>query len=70
VRRERLAKPRHVCLQAVRCGGRRTVSPDLVDEALVRYDLARTEQQGGENGALLAAAQLESAFVDLGLERT
>lgn len=50
VRRERLAKPRHVCLEAVRCGRRWTVSPDLVDQALVRYDLARPEQQRGENG--------------------
>jgi hypothetical protein len=50
VRRERLAKPRHVCLEAVQCGRRWTVSPDLVDEAIVRYDRARAEQQGRENG--------------------
>jgi hypothetical protein len=50
----------------VRCGRRRTVSPDLVDQALVRYDLARTEQQGAQNGPLLASAQLEGAFLDLG----
>ena len=70
MRRENSAKPRHVSLEAVRCRRRRTVSPDLVDQALVRYDLARTEQQGGENGSLLAAAQIESAFLDLGFERT
>ena len=51
-------------------GRRRTVPPYLVDQALVRYDLARTEQQGGESGPLLAAAQLEGAFLDLGFERT
>jgi hypothetical protein len=56
VRREHLAEPRDVCLQAVRCGRRRTVRPDLVDQALVRYDLAGTEQQGPQNGPLLAAA--------------
>jgi hypothetical protein len=44
VRRERLAKPGHVCLQAVRRRRRRAVTPDVVDEALVRYDLARVEQ--------------------------
>jgi hypothetical protein len=70
VRREKLAEPRDVCLQGVRCGRRRTVGPDLVDQALVRYDLPRTEQQGAENGPLPAAAQLEGAFLDLGFERT
>jgi hypothetical protein len=51
----------------VRCGGRRTVPPDLVDQAFVRYEATRTEQQGGENSPLLTAAQLEGAFLDLGL---
>jgi hypothetical protein len=35
---------------------------------LVGDDLACTEQQGGENGSLLAAAQIEGAFLDLGFE--
>jgi hypothetical protein len=69
-RREHLAEPRDVCLQAVRCGRRRTVPPDLVDQALVRYDVARTEQQGAQNGPLLAAAQLEGDFLDLSFQRT
>jgi hypothetical protein len=54
----------------VRGGGRRTVPPDLVDQALARYDLARAKEQGGENGLLLAAAELEDVSFDLGFERT
>jgi hypothetical protein len=54
----------------VRRGRRRTVPPDLVDQALVRYNVARTEQQSAQNGPLLAAAQLEGAFLDVGFERT
>ena len=68
MRRELLAQPGHVCLQAVRCGCRRAVTPDVVDQSLVRHDLARTEEQGSEDGPLLAAAQLGCAFLDLGLE--
>jgi hypothetical protein len=44
VRREHLAEPRDVCLQGVRCGRRRTVPPDFVDQALVRYDLSRAKE--------------------------
>jgi hypothetical protein len=69
MRRENLPKPRHVGLEAVRCRRRRTTSPHLVDQALIGYDLAGTEQQGGENGSLLAPAQIESAFLDLGFKR-
>ena len=70
VRREHLPEPRHVCLQGVRGGGRWTVPPDLVDQALVRYDRARAKEQGGENGPLLATAKLEDVSFDLGFERT
>jgi hypothetical protein len=70
VRRERLTKPRHVRLQAVRCGRRRTLAPDVVDEALVGHYLASAEQQSGQNGALFATAQLKGASLDLGFERT
>jgi hypothetical protein len=52
------------------CGRRRIVRPDLVDQSLFRYDLARTKQQGTQNGPLLAAAQFEGALLDLGFERT
>jgi hypothetical protein len=68
--REDLAKSRHVRLETVGCGCRRAVPPDLVDQALVRHDLAGTEQQGGENGPLLTAAQIEGVFLDLGFEHT
>jgi hypothetical protein len=43
MRAERPAKSRHVCLEAVRRGRRRSVPPDLVDQALVGDGLARTE---------------------------
>jgi hypothetical protein len=54
----------------VRRGRWRIVLPDLVDEAPVRDDLPRAQQQGGENRPLLTAAQLEGALLDLGFERT
>lgn len=52
------------------CGGRGVFSPDLVDQAVVRHHLAGTEQQGGENGLLLATAEIERALIDLGFECT
>jgi hypothetical protein len=54
----------------VRCGRRRTLAPDVVDEALVGHYLASAEQQSGQNGALFATAQLKGASLDLGFERT
>jgi hypothetical protein len=54
----------------VRHGRGRLVLPDLVDQAPVRDDLSRAQEQGGENRPLLAAAQLEGALLDLGFERT
>ena len=53
----------------MRCRCRRALPPDLVDEPPVGHDLAGTKQEGSENGTLLAAAQLDSAFCDLGFER-
>jgi hypothetical protein len=53
----------------VRSGCRRALPPDLVDEPPVGHDLAGAEQQGSENGTLLAAAQLDGAFAELGFER-
>ncbi len=70
VRRQHSPQPRHVRLQAMRRRRRRAVPPDLIDQSFARYDLARREQQSSEDGPLLAAAQLDAAFVDLGLERT
>lgn len=54
----------------MRRGRRRTVPPDLVDQALVRYDLSRTQEQDRENCSLLAPPECESTFTDLGLKRT
>lgn len=52
------------------CRGGRARSPDLVYQALLGYHIARAKEQGGENGPLLTAAQLEGSFPDLGFERT
>ena len=68
-RRERSTELRHVSLETVRRGCRRALPPNLVDEPAVGHDLAGTKQQGSENGTLLAAAQLDGAFSDLGFER-
>jgi hypothetical protein len=54
----------------VRCGRRRTLAPDVVDQALVGHYLTRTEQQSSQNGLLLATTQVEGASLDLGFERT
>jgi hypothetical protein len=70
MRRECLAEPRYVCLQTVRCGRGGSLAPDLVDQALVGYDLACAKEESGENGPLLSAAQLQSMFLNLGFERT
>jgi hypothetical protein len=53
----------------VRCGSREIVPPDLIEQALDRHDLVPAEKQGCENSPLLAAAELERAFADLGFER-
>jgi hypothetical protein len=68
--REHSAEPRDVGLQGMSCRGGRILPPDLVDQALVGHDVARAKEQGSENCPLLAAAQLEGAFLDLGFERT
>jgi hypothetical protein len=54
----------------VRRGRRRPLAPDVVDQALVRHHLIRTEQQSSQYGPLLSTSQLERASVDLGFERT
>jgi hypothetical protein len=52
----------------VRCRSRGIIPPDLVDQALDGHKLAPAEKQGCENSPLLAPAELERAFPDLGLE--
>ena len=45
------------------------IPPDLVDQALGRYDLVPAEKQSCENSSLLGPAELERTFPDLGFER-
>ncbi len=52
----------------MRCGSRGIIPPDLIDQALDGYELAPAEKQGCENSPLLAPAELERAFADLGFE--
>jgi len=68
VRGESPAEPGHVRLQAVRCGSRGIVLPDLIEQALDGHDLVPAEKQGRQNNALLWPAQLDHAFADLGFE--
>ena len=42
--------------------------PDLIEQALDRHDLVPAEQQRCENSPLLAPAEFERAFADLGFE--
>ena len=69
-RGESPAEPGHVVLQAVRCGSREIIPPDLVEQALDGHDLVPTEEQGCENSSLLASAELDRAFADRGFQRT
>jgi hypothetical protein len=52
----------------VRCGSRGIVAPDLIDQALDRHDLVPAEKQGCENSPLLAPAELNRTFRELGFE--
>jgi len=51
-------------------GRRRSLSPDLVDETRVQDDLPGTQEQRGEDGLLLASAQIKGTFTNLSFERT
>ena len=68
VRGESPAEPGHVGLQAVGCGSRWIIPPDLIEQALDGHDLVPAEKQDCEQSPLLAPAELERAFPDLGLE--
>ena len=52
----------------MRCGSRGIIPPDLIEQALDGHDLVPAEKQGCENSPLLAPAELERAFPDLGFE--
>jgi hypothetical protein len=54
----------------VRGGSRERIPPDLIEQAPDGHDLVPAEKQGCENRPLLAPAELEHAFPDLGFERT
>ena len=56
VRGESPAETGHVRLQAVRCGSRGMIPPDLVEQALDGHDRAPAEEQGCEHSPLLAPA--------------
>src|SRR5207244_2870545 len=66
---QRLAQPRDVHLNDLRGARRRLVRPELVDQAVARYDLVRVQKQEGENSALLAAAHIEHALLVEHFER-
>lgn len=52
----------------MRCGSRGIIPPDLIEQALDGHDLVPAEKQSCENSPLLAPAELERAFPDLGFE--
>jgi hypothetical protein len=50
--------------------GGRLFAPDVLDQPLIGHDLVRTEQQRGEDGALLGPAEFDRPAVRvLGAER-
>jgi hypothetical protein len=59
---ECLAQARDMHLDDLRCARWRFVRPEVVDQAIGRDDLVRVEQEQGENGALLAAADIEHSL--------
>ena len=60
-RLERRPELADIAVDDGRCGGRRLVAPDGIDQALGRDDLARVEQQECEQGSLLGSAEGLSA---------
>ena len=52
----------------MRCRSWEIIPPDLVEQAPDGHDLVPAEKQGCENGPLLAPAELDRAFADLGFE--
>ena len=60
---ERPPEPRDVRLQRLRGGRRRALAPEVVDELVLRHDLVRAEEEGGEQRTLLGAAEVEAPAV-------
>ena len=53
VRADQLPQPRDVALYQLGRGGRRAFAPELVDDPVARYHLARVQREQGEQRALL-----------------
>jgi hypothetical protein len=66
---EQLSEPRDVRLETVHCGPGRVVTPDLVDEPLDWHDLPLAQEEHGEHGALLGAAERDALAAEPNLER-
>ena len=66
---QRLAKLRDVDLEALRGGRRRTVAPELVDQAIGGDDLVAVKEQNGEHRALLRSAEGDLTSLRADLER-
>jgi hypothetical protein len=66
---ERLAQPGDVHLQRLLGRLRRLVLPQGLDQAVTRDDLVRVQKQNGEQGALLAAVEIDLSPVLRHLER-
>ena len=60
---ERPPEPRDVRLQRLRGGRRRALAPEIVDERVLRHDLVRAEEEGGEQRTLLGAAEVDAPAV-------
>ena len=64
-----LAKLRDVHLDDLRGGRRRTVAPELVDQAIGGDDLVAVKEQNGEHRALLRSAEGDLTSLRADLER-
>jgi len=70
LRSECLPQLRDEVLQRGDGGSRRLLAPERVDETVGRHDAAGLEQQEGENGALLQAAEKDRARLLIHLQRS
>ena len=66
---DQLAQPRDVHLKSLRCGLRRVVLPEGVDQPIPRDDVVRVEEQHREQGALLGTAEIDGLPIGMHLQR-
>ena len=66
---EQLAQPHDEVVEGARGGSRRLLSPELLDEAIVRDDLARTDEEKPEERPLLVPTEGERPLRCDDLER-